>query len=199
VRTVRSLVGWGPSAPKLSGLPRSARGVAAIPRSLPFETQEQIKRYFNGATIECLMCGRRFRRLGNHLAAIHGIGVDDYRYRFGLPWSRGLTSAASRTKSGWNAERKEKAREIAQKSRFFDFARLSGRREPPPSIKTQAVQNLGQHALGFGEAFDAAVIRLFQNGLTDSAIARLLNVERHTVAKRTRQWRRRKLKYCKGK
>jgi predicted transcriptional regulator len=71
-------------------------------RSSPFRTRKEVERYFNGETIKCLLCGQRFRRLGQHLAAKHDINVDDYRRRFGLPWSRGLTSAASRKASGWN-------------------------------------------------------------------------------------------------
>src|SRR5262245_9079001 len=57
-----------------------------------FKTCRDVERYFGGKTIECLLCGQRFRR-GGHLAAKHEMSVDEYRTRFGLPWSRGLTSA----------------------------------------------------------------------------------------------------------
>jgi predicted transcriptional regulator len=85
-----------------------------------FKTRRDIERYFGCKTIECLLCRQRFRRLGGHLAAKHDMGVDDYRSRFGLPWTRGLTSAASMASSGWTDERKAKARKLARKNRFFE-------------------------------------------------------------------------------
>jgi len=160
----------------------------------PFQTRREVERYFSGKTIKCLLCGRRFRRLWGHLAAKHGMSVNDYRSRFGLPWSRGLTSAASRTASGWTPERKKKARKVAQQSRFFELAHLTPRREPAPFLKTQAVQNLGSYAVGFGEAFEEKVRALFDKGLTDAAIARTLNVGRATVTYRTMHWRKPKRK-----
>ena len=158
-------------------------------RSPPFRTRQQVERCFSSETIECLLCSRRFRRLGHHLASKHDMNADDYRRRFGLPWSRGLTSAASRKASGWNSERKEKARKVAQESRFFERAHPTPHREPAPFLKTQLIQNLGSHAAGFDEAFEEKVLTLFHEELTDAAIARVLNVERSTVAKRTMRWR----------
>jgi hypothetical protein len=158
-------------------------------RSSPFRTRQEVERYFNGETIKCLLCGQRFRRLGQHLAAKHDMNVDDYRRHFGLPWSRGLTSAASRKASGWNPKRREKARKVAQQSRFFERAHPTPHREPAPFLKTQFIQNLGGHAAGFDEAFEEKVLTLFHEELTDAAIARVLNVERSTVAKRTLRWR----------
>ena len=158
-------------------------------RSPPFRTRQDVERYFNGKTIECLLCGQRFRRLGQHLAAKHDMRVDDYRHRFGLPWSRGLTSAASRKASGWNPERKEKARKVARKTRFFERAHPTPHRELAPFLKTQFTENLGSHAAGFDETFEEKVLTLFNEELTDAAIARVLNVERSTVAKRTTRWR----------
>ena len=53
-----------------------------------------------------LVCGRHFKRLQRHLAAKHGLSADDYKKQFGLPWTRGLTSATSFANSGWtDAER----------------------------------------------------------------------------------------------
>src|SRR5271170_1752534 len=90
-----------------------------------FQTRREVERYFSGKTIKCLLCGRQFRRLWGHLAAKHDMTVDDYRWQFGLPWSRGLTSAASSAASGWSPARKKKARKVAQQSRFFELAHLT--------------------------------------------------------------------------
>ena len=155
-----------------------------------FRTRQEVERYFGGKTIKCLLCGGRFRRLGGHLSVKHGMSVDDYRSRFGLPWSRGLTSAASSAASGWTPARKTKARMVAQKRRFFELAHLTPRRQPAPFVKTQAVQNLGSYAVGFGEIFEREVRELFDEGLTDAAIAQTLNVGRATVTYIAMHWRK---------
>ena len=157
-----------------------------------FKTRRDIERYFGGKTIECLFCGQRFRRLGGHLAAKHEMSVDEYRTRFGLPWTRGLTSAASAASSGWTNKRKAKARRLARINQFFERAHLTRRRAPAPFLKTEAIQNLGKHAVGFGKAFERQVRALFDKGLTDAAVARALDVGRATVTYRTMHWRKNK-------
>jgi hypothetical protein len=160
----------------------------------PFKTRRDIERYFSGDTIECLLCGRQFKRLQTHLAAKHGVAADDYKRRFGLPWTRGLTSAASLANSGWTEERKAKARKLARKSRFFKLAHLTPRRELALFLKTEAVEHLGVNAKAFGEKFDARVRALADKGLSIRAIARLLKVAHATVLERTKRRRKGKPK-----
>jgi predicted transcriptional regulator len=54
-----------------------------------FRTRRDIERYFSGDTIECLICGRYFKRLQTHLVAKHGVAADDYKaVRSSLdPWA----------------------------------------------------------------------------------------------------------------
>jgi hypothetical protein len=118
------------------------------------------------------------------------MSVDEYRSRFGLPWTRGLTSAASAATSGWTDKRKAKARKLARINRFFERAHLTPRRAPAPFLQTEAVQNLGKHAVA-GKAFERRVRALFDKGFTDAAIARALDVGRATVTYRTMHWRKR--------
>ncbi|MFZ2142940.1 MAG: MucR family transcriptional regulator [Xanthobacteraceae bacterium] len=155
-----------------------------------FKTRRDIARYFRGNTIECLICGRCFKRLHTHLGAKHGMAADDYKKRFGLPWTRGLTSATSLANSGWTDERKAKARKLAQKSRFFDMAHSTPRRELAPFLKTEAVEHLGVKAKAFGEKFDAQVRALAQKGLRIRAIARVLKVAHTTVLDRVKRSRK---------
>jgi len=157
-----------------------------------FKTRRDIERYFSGDTIECLICGRHFKRLQTHLAAKHGMAADDYKKRFGLPWTRGLTSATSLANSGWTDERKVKARKLARKSRFFKLAHLTPRRELAPFLKAEAVEHLGINATAFGEKFDAQVRVLAEKGLSIRAIARVLKVAHTTVLERVRLWRKSK-------
>ncbi len=55
-----------------------------------FQTKQKIDDYFSGDRLQCLLCGKWFQRLPTHLDMIHGIGVDEYREMYGLPWKRGL-------------------------------------------------------------------------------------------------------------
>lgn len=157
----------------------------------PFRTRQEVERYFSGKTIKCLVCGKRFGRLSFHLAAKHGMSTDEYKNRFGLPWTRGLTSAQSHGNSGWTEARRAKARKMARKSKFFKYAHPSPRRQAPEFLKLETQKNLGPNAAGFGKSFASLVRTLFLQGLTDDAIAKALDVHRMTVNRRTRQWRRR--------
>jgi len=160
----------------------------------PFRTRREVERYFGGKTIGCLLCKRRFQRLSPHLIRTHGMTPDEYRYRFGLPWSRGLTSAPSRTAIKWTDKRRAKARERAQKSRFFEFSRSAQRREVAPFLKAEALAHLGIDASAFGKKFEQRVRALFDKGRSDRVIARALGVGASTVNRRTRHWRKRKPK-----
>ncbi|HEY3617301.1 MAG TPA: MucR family transcriptional regulator [Candidatus Sulfotelmatobacter sp.] len=153
------------------------------------KSRRDIDRYFSGKKIECLLCGRRFRRLGRHLAAKHDMSVNEYRSRFGLPWTRGLTSAASLASSGWTEERKARARSLARRSRFFELAHLTRHRELAPFLKKEGIQRLGIGARTLSKTFEGRVRNLFEKGHSDRAIARALNVGASTVNRRTKYWR----------
>jgi len=66
--------------------------LAGYPWTGKFKTSKEIKAYFDGDKIQCLLCGRWFRGLGNHVLKIHEITADEYKTRFGLPYNRGLSS-----------------------------------------------------------------------------------------------------------
>ena len=177
----------------LESMPKVHRKVASerarTQRMQPqvFKTRRDVGRYFSGDTIECLICGRHFKRLQRHLAAKHGLSADDYKKQFGLPWTRGLTSATSLAKSGWTEERKAKARKLARKSRFFELAHLTPRREFAPFLKAEAIEHLGANAQAFGKKFDLQVHALAEKGLGIRAIARVLKVSHTTVLKRSKR------------
>jgi hypothetical protein len=141
------------------------------------------------AVRRCVSTLSAFKRIW---AAKHGIAADDYKKRFGLPWTRGLTSAASLANSGWTDERKAKARKLARKSQFFKLAHLTPRREFAPFLKAEAVEHLGANATPYGEKFDARVRVLAEKGLSARAIARVLKVDHTTVLERVKRWRKSK-------
>lgn len=155
----------------------------------PFRTRQEVNRYFGGSTIQCLICGKRFGRLCYHLAAKHAMTADEYKSRFGLPWTRGLTSAQSHANSGWTEARRAKATKLARKSQFFKYAHPTTRREVPEFLKVEMPKHLGPHATGLGKEFDSQVRALYSQGSTNDAIAKILNVHRTTVNRRTKRWR----------
>jgi hypothetical protein len=158
----------------------------------PFRTRREVERYFSGKTIECLLCGRRFSRLSFHLAAKHGLTTDQYKARFGLPWTRGLSSAVSHANSGWSRKRKQEAARLARKTRFFKFAHQRSRRRVAPFLQAEALDHLGARATGFGRRFESRVRTLFRRGLIDKEIAEILGVNPNTVNRLTKRWRKRK-------
>jgi predicted transcriptional regulator len=58
-----------------------------------FKTPEELDRYLSGDIIECLLCGKVYKTLGVHILRIHGVSVEKYQERFGIPYSRKLDSA----------------------------------------------------------------------------------------------------------
>jgi transposase-like protein len=95
------------------------------------------------------------------------MSADEYKERFGLPWTRGLISAASLANSGWTNKRKARARSLARQSRFFELAHLAPRQK-----------------------IDLRVRALADRGLSSRAIARALKVAHTTVLDRTKRWRK---------
>jgi hypothetical protein len=63
---------------------------------MKFQTLEEVREYLSGDRIECLVCGKTYRRLQYKHLEMHGLDADGYRERFGIPWTFSLTSEASR-------------------------------------------------------------------------------------------------------
>jgi hypothetical protein len=64
-----------------------------------FHSKEEVEAYFANERIQCLLCGKWLGALGSgHLQHIHGISPDEYRERYGLPYSRGLTGQGTHQK-----------------------------------------------------------------------------------------------------
>ena len=62
----------------------------------PFQTTADIRAYLDEDRLPCLICGRRLTVLAAHLRACHGLTADDYRIRFGIPFSYGLAGRSFR-------------------------------------------------------------------------------------------------------
>lgn len=111
---------------------------------MQFRSRAEVRRYLGGKTVECLLCGQRFQRLGRHLIDRHEITTDIYKKVFGIPWTQSLACIPSRrrTAASWNKKRKAKASKIARKTRFFDRAHAVPRRNSPDYVLRELTANL---------------------------------------------------------
>ena len=58
-----------------------------------FATKNEVDKYFsNDEGIQCLLCGRFWGTLQNHLQLVHGVSHEEYRERYGLHWRKRLVS-----------------------------------------------------------------------------------------------------------
>lgn len=69
-----------------------------------------VKTAFKKNEIICMVCGKSFQMLGQHLSAKHGLSPRDYRKRFNLPADQPLTSKMLLEKHRANVESLGKAR-----------------------------------------------------------------------------------------
>src|ERR1700727_510351 len=110
---------------------------------MQFRSRAEVRKYLGGKTVRCLLCERRFQRLGGHLRDRHEINADIYKRVFGIPWTQSLACLPSRkrTAASWNKKRKIKARKIANKTRFFERAHKVQRRNSPGYIFRELTAN----------------------------------------------------------
>ena len=96
-----------------------------------FQSLDEVRAYVSGGSIQCLVCGKFFRRLGKHLQT-HNMTADDYRETFGIPWNTSLTSAPSREATGskMTPERIEVFKQVPK-------VRPKGRRLTCPAVRRQ--------------------------------------------------------------
>lgn len=64
-----------------------------FPRRTPFSSHDDAKAYLSTAEICCLVCGKTYQALANHLRDTHAISLDEYREGYRIPWTFGLTAA----------------------------------------------------------------------------------------------------------
>ena len=103
-----------------------------------FMTRTQIDDYLSGNKVQCLLCGKMFRTLHQHLRRTHGITVDDYRERYGLPWRQGLCGVETSEKLSKNMfdRRKEGFRPPIEKT-WNNSERAKSRPDQPFLVKAK--------------------------------------------------------------
>lgn len=169
-----SALGFGGGKPVAN---RTLRKFRARRRCLPgfpwqgqFQTEDEVRRYFSGDRINCLLCGRSFRRVSVHVQKIHGINEDAYRVRFGLPRSRGLVSEACHEAYAQHSSNPEQLERFAK---FRLLTKKTGPRRRTPLVYYNPIDNLSGK-IGFkiwnGEATRMEFLKRIGNGRTMSEV-----------------------------
>lgn len=78
--------------------------MAGFPILEPFRSKQDVDRYLGQPKIQCLLCGKWYKRLAGHLR-IHEISEDEYRERYRIPWSAGLLGTEAWQKYSASAHR----------------------------------------------------------------------------------------------
>jgi len=60
------------------------------PIETPFKNIDEVKEYLSGSSITCLLCGKTFKSLIEHIKKIHEITLDEYREKYNIPWTYAL-------------------------------------------------------------------------------------------------------------
>jgi hypothetical protein len=63
-----------------------------------FSSIEDVKKHFSGEFVTCLLCGKEYRAIGNHIVRIHNMSIDEFKVKYNIPWSYSLSSEVTRVK-----------------------------------------------------------------------------------------------------
>lgn len=67
------------------------RVLPGYPIDRPFETKEEVVAYLSHQRVTCLLCGKKFKGMSQHLVIIHEMDPDTYRERYHIPWTYSLS------------------------------------------------------------------------------------------------------------
>lgn len=104
-RRIRSRLGPRTASLKMGCINEAAarrRVRPGYPIMTPFQSLKEVREYFSGDTVVCLLCGRNLKVLGKHLKDLHGITKDEYREQYNISYSTGLvceTTAATMSRN----------------------------------------------------------------------------------------------------
>ena len=105
---------------------------------MKFKTKVDIDKYFSGDRIQCLVCRHWYKQLSLHIK-LHDMNDDDYREKFGLPWTKGLCCHETSKKRSIAVKNRIESGEldvfsVLDKHRFKAHATNSRRKKPDYEI-----------------------------------------------------------------
>lgn len=79
---------------------------ASVGDLIPFGSRQEAKEYLTKERLECLLCGKAFANLTNHLRQTHSISGAEYKAQLRLPKTRGLVGTRTRLRYSKNGKSK---------------------------------------------------------------------------------------------
>jgi hypothetical protein len=117
------------------------------PINTPFENMYEVQKYLSGDRITCLLCGKEYKKLGNHLLKIHGVTVDEYKEKYQIPWTYSL--ATIETQEAYRAatlKRIADGFEPPKKTGIDQEKMILAKKRTCPHKKEISINNLGDEA-----------------------------------------------------
>jgi len=145
-----------------------ATPVISFPWAGKFQSVDELQQYFDQEKLVCLLCGKLCIQLAAHVGPSHKVTADEYKYRFGIPWTYGLAGKGFREKSARRITATRKAGALPAKPSHDHVARLiasaRGRRANVAAIIDQNRSKLlathNQEHLWGMEEFNEYLVRI---------------------------------------
>ena len=142
-----------------------------------FTSVEELGAYFQEHKLTCLLCGRHYDQLGNHISQGHKISMDEYKERYGIPWGYGLAGNDCRKKFSSHIKKLQatgKIRLSPPKSRIKKM--IKAQKRPPVEAyrndsRRKLLQLHGKAEAWSGEDYEE-FLRRIQSGRTPSEVGR---------------------------
>lgn len=122
----------------LRGSLKRANEVRRVSEGFPwrsqFSSRQEVDEYLNRERITCLICGREFSVIGHLHLRIHNITVDDYKIKFGIPLTLGLTSQGVKEKKRANLLKLQEEGKMLP-SHIYHPPKNKARKPPPYELR----------------------------------------------------------------
>lgn len=122
-----------------------------------FKTMDELNAYFGRPFIECLLCGKEYQALGNHIRIAHAWNCQEYKLHFGIPVTQRLVSARLHQKLSAAATKMMEARgtewEVNFKERGRKHSNIGKTWVPVPAIARKLRQSAKKGAAASHEKF----------------------------------------------
>jgi len=94
------------------------------PPAKKFSSKSDLAAYFGRDKLECLICGRRYIQLVAHIGPAHDMTADDYKDRFGIPWTYGLAGKKFKANSSRRIKSTRESGRLSERPSKAHIARL---------------------------------------------------------------------------
>ena len=127
------------------------RVLPGYPKDFVFKDYDEYKQYFVGDRIICLLCGKHYRALGNHLRVSHETDIEYYKEKYGILWTKSLLCNDLHEKQSDRANERIANGEflpsdIEERRKQAVFARSHKKKKRNlPIHKSSSQKNLGQY------------------------------------------------------